>query len=705
MIPVISHKQQTENSLIHCISSTDNSKTHHSVIELPPVLPSILLPPKVPLPTVYQSHHLVRTSPTKSSIDPINVNVSTIGMPIIHHTDEKQSNLVDEIMRCYPNNQYTRSTRETNNPKRNHQDLARSTSDSCVEIKTKPPIMIDDMMATHQRYDTLHDAEHDPPLMPLCNFYDTPNGAEADTEAESPLESPNQLDLSVSTPVLTLPKVFANKNMPSVKNTNAKPPIPPPITKPDLSDVHYSVFVNRLSIILNIPIYKILKIGHGTYSYVFAIPEGRVIKVYRNKYAFRKKYITDPQFFKDASFREIFFNKIMNHQNTFKYDSINYDDEIGIYQIGARMDGTLADTQIHNCFNEDMFYTVLTDIVSAIKYLHSHGLAHSDIKPSNILYKINPNTSLVIFMLTDFNLIQFCSSNDNQNTFATPNFSCSEKRTMMIDIYMLGASLLWVIMKVHNIDISNDQINSDVLRNYKLKVINVVGRSCYDILHLMLAPLDHRIYIDHLEVLISKRPETTDTYKVICQYVNLLSHLRSSGNHMQLNKTIAETYGHDFHKLNWGFYSVPSDTIYNTGPDGKIDITSKDNNLSVLQKGIADIIDREFDIPASQRDISGFIADSIVYYPRMYNLPSIIRTVSDLVTANQLFLRIIMSGIKINCHRVSCIECHLFDSIRNIEADLQDIKIKIITDNKDHQREEMIDVKLEDGDKSIFSEI
>src|SRR5437762_2407057 len=181
---------------------------------------------------------------------------------------------------------------------------------------------------------------------------------------------------------------------------------------------------------------SISQVGSGTYSYVFGLSDAKVIKVYHAEESYRDKYIKSPKYFEAGSFRETFFNSILNHKNLFKYDSVHHDPELGLYKIGRRMQGPINSPKLTRLFNENMFFRLLGDITEGLLHLHSYGIIHSDVKPSNILYDIDEKNN-IYFKLCDFNISQFCSvSNpDVYDIFASLNYcDKKEKRSIVTDV-------------------------------------------------------------------------------------------------------------------------------------------------------------------------------------------------------------------------------------------------------------------------------
>src|SRR5690242_4739020 len=118
---------------------------------------------------------------------------------------------------------------------------------------------------------------------------------------------------------------------------------------------------------------NVSRLGIGTYSYVFGISDKNVIKVYHAEKSYRNSYIDLIDYFECGSFRESFFNPLLNHKNLFKYDQVHHDPELGLYKIGQRMMGTIDDQYIIDNFNENMFFCLLEDMTRALTHLHSYG--------------------------------------------------------------------------------------------------------------------------------------------------------------------------------------------------------------------------------------------------------------------------------------------------------------------------------------------
>jgi serine/threonine protein kinase len=447
-------------------------------------------------------------------------------------------------------------------------------------------------------------------------------------------------------------------------------------------DIIYEIR-KQLSNLLHILYCNIKLLGSGTYAHVFSIDNKRVVKIYQDGKSFRQNALTTCEFFEVGAFREIFFNQILNHHNLFKYTEIHYHPEIGIYAIGARMSGTMNDTQIYENFDENMFYLILSNMQEALKYLHGHGIIHSDIKPANILYKKIQNT--INFVLCDFNLSQFCSipradrivrlytdpdkpDNDEQfNVFATSCYSTKEKRSVVTDIFMLGATIFCTMMRKHNqLMVVNEQINIAILQRFYRSIIQITNKRCYRILELMLLPLQNRIYLNHLNEIIKYRNkirEENDPTKIIdlndlkdpLDPVNYLcpDEIRIYEN-IQTMKNFGHRYFNDNCKYEPINYAMPSGIIEIVNP---FNGNASDRDIDILCSAYTNIIANKYSI---DKKIARFLAQAISHYPRERGLERwAAKTHTPIAAINKAALVVSLKAVCINCHFLVCNVCQV----------------------------------------------
>ena len=104
--------------------------------------------------------------------------------------------------------------------------------------------------------------------------------------------------------------------------------------------------------------------------------------------------------------------------------------------------------------SEDETRPIMLDICHGLKYLHSKNIAHLDIKPPNILFKVDPNSGKRVYMLTDFGLAKKFESADTmlERGPGTAFYQAPEllkpfkTDALKADIFSLGRCLLQVLI-------------------------------------------------------------------------------------------------------------------------------------------------------------------------------------------------------------------------------------------------------------------
>jgi serine/threonine protein kinase len=441
-------------------------------------------------------------------------------------------------------------------------------------------------------------------------------------------------------------------------------------------------FIAIVSKILNISSSDISHLGTGTYSYVFSIPGNKVIKVYHDEKTYKNEYRTDSDYFDAATFREIFFNSFLEHENLYKYNEIKYDQEMGLYLIGQQMIDCIDNDFIINNFNEEMFFRLLDDMVEALLHLHSYGIIHSDIKPGNILYSKNKYGNM-IFKLCDFNISQFCSvvSHDTYKVFTTPHFCDSrETRSLETDIYMLGATLLCTILKKNNKSINLKPLTMNLLLDNHQIIIKQTSEVCYKILRLMMLPQQNRIYLHHLRNFVDQynyRFYTNDSLNNSLDHYLLTKNTeKGQVNTMEMQIMCHERVYKTIHRLSLEDLKIYKnlhrfDTIFEKKfnkrieklhlySDGKNKEAKECNEYDVLCELLTFVIMNYFNAP---EQLAGFIAQSLCYFPEDATIKTWIDETENMYDnvnvedINKLSLDICLSEVQINLHLLLCSKC------------------------------------------------
>lgn len=152
-----------------------------------------------------------------------------------------------------------------------------------------------------------------------------------------------------------------------------------------------------INILVNFGNYKYLEtIGHGSYSVVIkAFDEAKNIfvacKVVNRKELHRKNML-------DSFEGELRIIERLNHPNIAKiYEIIYYTDVIIIVMEYCQCGDLYEYINSHGYTEEEEKILITKQILSALSYLHSRGIAHRDIKPENIVFDASMNAKLIDF--------------------------------------------------------------------------------------------------------------------------------------------------------------------------------------------------------------------------------------------------------------------------------------------------------------------
>ena len=162
------------------------------------------------------------------------------------------------------------------------------------------------------------------------------------------------------------------------------------------------------------------KLGKGSFGSVFKVKnringEIRAMKIIKNSYTYNSFKKIDKNFL-----QEIQVLKDLEHPNIIKVFEY-YIDENSHYIISELITGgELYETIVKfRIFNEKKAAYIMKQILSALNYLHSHGIVHRDIKPENILVlkddknsKNKKNSDEINIKIIDFGASIFFKENE-----------------------------------------------------------------------------------------------------------------------------------------------------------------------------------------------------------------------------------------------------------------------------------------------------
>ena len=158
----------------------------------------------------------------------------------------------------------------------------------------------------------------------------------------------------------------------------------------------------------------------------------------------------------------------LEHPNLVKVHDCGVDEATGVAYITMDLvlsaDGeprTLSDLHAKHEIDEERLFRWYADIASALAYIHSRGIVHRDVKPSNILIAADGRA-----VLADFGVSRFCDEGLRQEisveptmvtdassakvilgtmNYIAPEVKRGEEATEKSDLYSLGVSLFRIL--------------------------------------------------------------------------------------------------------------------------------------------------------------------------------------------------------------------------------------------------------------------
>ena len=209
-----------------------------------------------------------------------------------------------------------------------------------------------------------------------------------------------------------------------------------------------------------------VEMGHGTFGTVYrarAKADNKifVIKKVENTVSYKSRknknsYISAP--------KEVHILQNAKYSNIIKYFGAFPQNQKFYIVMEFANKRTLASQNMD--WNEKSIWEFLTQMASALDYLHQERIIHWDVKPDNILC-ISENNSTMTFKLSDFGTAKVFDKNKlYTNTYCgTPGYMASEvvfreNYTFSADIWSLGAVMSFVCN--NGIHLFNDKY--DVMR-------------------------------------------------------------------------------------------------------------------------------------------------------------------------------------------------------------------------------------------------
>lgn len=258
-------------------------------------------------------------------------------------------------------------------------------------------------------------------------------------------------------------------------------------------------------------------IGSGSFAFVY---QGRNINKGEQIVAMKiipKSYLEKDDYQKIQ--REIKSMQILSHKNIVRlldfFENPNYFFLITEYCEGGSLFNYILQGKP---LREPQAAIVFRQIVEAIDYCHSKGIAHRDLKPQNILFTQFPNIKI-----TDFGLCGFITPEKKMNTFCgTPCYSAPECLNhcsydgKSVDIWSLGVILYELVTFNHPWNVANVSQMLSQITHCKYTIPPYVTSACSDLIESILK-LDDRLPCEdilcHPWMKLAQRPEEMENQK------------------------------------------------------------------------------------------------------------------------------------------------------------------------------------------------
>ncbi len=204
--------------------------------------------------------------------------------------------------------------------------------------------------------------------------------------------------------------------------------------------------------------YEVLEsLGSGAWSNVFKVRDKRTGKLYTLK------------MFQYLSSRELygkFSAEDMHHITKIEHPNLAHVADFGhvgdhIYILTEYYEGSSLKNYRFKKSQIESFYDIIVQVAYALDALHEQDILHKDLKPENVLYRIDGNK--VEVKVIDFGFTKIDSNKDQQTVtgslpYLAPEAFTNQNITTASDFYSLGVMLYK--LTTNNFPFSIDQINA-----------------------------------------------------------------------------------------------------------------------------------------------------------------------------------------------------------------------------------------------------
>lgn len=180
----------------------------------------------------------------------------------------------------------------------------------------------------------------------------------------------------------------------------------------------------------------------------------------------------------NSIFPELILNLELDHPNCNKVKYVDFEN----MNIKFYFEEALTNLKVLNkSFDPNIIKKRFSDVIAAVKHLHSNRILHGDIKPSNFLYFEDGRLKICDYGISAIIL------NGRRNTFDrkmyTKNYRApevwdSDKWGFEADIWALGCTFFYMLYGVDLFPIqSNDKCYKSCIKSWELNKDNLIGNT------------------------------------------------------------------------------------------------------------------------------------------------------------------------------------------------------------------------------------
>ena len=229
------------------------------------------------------------------------------------------------------------------------------------------------------------------------------------------------------------------------------------------------------------------QLGSGAFSEVYKVTDPATGENYAVK-ILPKAALTDAKD-QERFQREVNAMAFLKHPNLISLKDFLWDDD-NFYLIMDLCEGSelLAYLQKHKKVEEPMAALIMKQVLSAVAYCHSFGVAHRDLKPENIMFSVFPNVKVA-----DFGLCGYIRETSLMESFCGSACYCAPECLSKVsydgrfaDVWSLGVILYYMVTGQQPWSVANASLMMRQIMKGSFSLPKTVSEECQNLIEAML---------------------------------------------------------------------------------------------------------------------------------------------------------------------------------------------------------------------------